>query len=103
MPTEIHSSKLTQFMLFVLGLGATVAIYFLLQIVAAFALFFIYGSGEIAGRASTRVGAWFVAVHVGLLFLLFRKQILYTTWLAWAINTALAIGLFCYLELYHPS
>jgi hypothetical protein len=89
--------------LFVLGLALTVAGYFLWQIVAAFVVFFTFGSGAGHDEGTLLVGAGFLAVHVGVLSWLFRRRVLYTTWFAWAISAGLSLSLFAYFELYQVN
>jgi hypothetical protein len=97
--SPILPPKSKQGLLFFLGLAFTFAGYFALQFLGAFVWFFTYCCGESGNHYATQIiGAVFVALHVGILCLLFRKQILYTTWLALAVNVGLAIGLFVFLE-----
>jgi hypothetical protein len=89
--------------LFVLGLVLTVAEYFLWQIVAAFVVFFTFGSGAGHTEGTLLVEAGFLAGHMGVLSWLFRRRVLYTTWFAWAISAGLSLSLFAYFELYQVN
>lgn len=103
--TEPNSSTLShelkQGLLFFLGLGFTFVGYFALQILGVLLWFFTYCCGASGDQATLSIGAVCVALHVGILCFLFRKRVLYTTWLVWAVNVGLVIGLFTYLEFYH--
>jgi hypothetical protein len=90
----LRSAKAKQALRFVLGLGVTVARYFLWQFVALFAYFFTFGSGVGHQNGGLLVSASFLAVHVGLLSWLLRRRVLYIAWWEWAVNVGVAIALF---------
>ena len=97
---RVRFNKMGQLVLFALGVAFGLIGYFFWQFVAAFVDFFTFGSGAGHEAGALLVGMGCVAVHVGLLSWLFRRQLLYTTWVAWAVNVGLALGLFAWLELY---
>ena len=97
---QVRSTKMGHSLHFATGLVFGLIGYFFWQFVAAFVGFFTFGSGAGHDSAAMLVGSGCLAVHVGLLSWLFRRQVLYTTWVAWAVNVGLALGLFAWLELY---
>ena len=85
---------------FALGLLLSVAGYYLWQFIGVFVWFFTYCCGTSGDWATKPIAAGCVVLHIGLLSWLFRRQILYKTWLAWATNVGVALGLYAYSELF---
>lgn len=93
------SSKIGQPFLFVLSLALSIVGYYAWQFVGVFVWFFTYCCGESGDWATKWMSAGCVALHIGLLSWLFRRRVLYKTWMAWALSVGLALGLFAYTEL----
>ena len=94
------SSKMSQPSRLVLGLGLSVAGYYLWQYIGVFVWFFTYCCGASGDWATKPISAVCVALHIGLLSWLFRRRVLYKTLLEWATSVGVALGLYAYTELF---
>jgi hypothetical protein len=93
------STLLGQPLLFVFSVALSVLAYYAWQVLGLLVWFFTYCCGTSGDGASTWLAAGGLVLHIGLISWLFRRRVLYTTWLAWAISVGLALGLFVYAEM----
>lgn len=83
-------------------LVVNVAIYFILQIVASFVQFALFGSGNTSERYSSWVSLSFVVLQALILIWLFYTKRLINN-VSLLLNLLLLIALYCYFVLYIPS
>ena len=84
---------------FAFGLLFTYGGYFFWQIVAAFVAFFALGSGTGHADEGLLIETGCLFLHLGVVGWLFWRRVLYTTWMVWALNVAVPIGLFAHYVL----
>lgn len=84
-------------------LVANTAIYFLLQIVAAFEWFIFFGEGQQSDVVTKLVSLSSVIIHALLLVYLFYKRRVVSSVFSLSFNLLLITALYCYFMLYLPS
>jgi hypothetical protein len=85
---------------FALGLVVSVTGYYLWQFIGVFVWFFTYCCGTAGDWATKPIATGCVVLHIGLLSWLFRRRVLYRTWLAWAASVGVVLGLHTYSVLF---
>ena len=80
-----------------------IVLYFLLQLLGTFVHFFLFGSGESSVKYIMWVSLVFVFVHVLILLLLYKKQVLIKERLTLIVAISVVCGLFAYLCIYLPA
>lgn len=87
----------------ILLLIVNTAIYFVLQIIASFAQFALFGSGNTSERYSRWVSLFFVLLQAFLLIWLFYKRHIIINIYTLLSNLILLLVLYCYFVLYIPN
>jgi hypothetical protein len=80
-----------------------IVLFFVFQIAAQFAHFFIYGEGALSDKYTTRVSLFFVVVHMVILTVLFWRQTIIKSAALYIITILSVIALYIYLNFMLPE
>lgn len=86
--------------IYILAFVLNIGLYFLLQVIASFVQFGLFGSGNISAGTTVWVSLSFFLLQVLILFLLYKKKVLMKDMALLTLNVLIAVVLFLYFVVY---
>ena len=93
-----HNRKpsMKKIFIYILVCVLNIGLYFLLQIIASFVQFGLFGSGNISASLTIWVSICFLLLQVLILFSLYKRKVLTNDRTLLFVNVLIVIGLFLY-------
>ncbi|EFK55772.1 Uncharacterised protein [Sphingobacterium spiritivorum] len=85
---------------YILSVILNIGLYFLLQIIASFVQFGLFGSGNVTANKTVLVSLVFLILQVLLLLFLYKKKILLKDITLLILNVLITVCLFLYFVVY---